>query len=88
MASPNTRTFTEDEEIAYDSGLVDGRIAERERIIKLIKRQVCFDALADLVSNSLRAVDSEVVGRCSHHGGKCTELLLLIETLRKGKNHG
>jgi hypothetical protein len=36
MSSPNTRNFTEDEEIAYDSGLVDGRVAERERIISLL----------------------------------------------------
>lgn len=39
---------------------------ERERIIKLIERQLCFDALA--------AAD----GRCEHHGGKCYELRLLI----------
>ena len=37
MSSPDTRTFTEDEAIAYDSGLVDGRVAERTRIIKLIE---------------------------------------------------
>lgn len=51
-----------------------GEVRERERIIGLIERQVCFDALAD---------DD---GRCSHHGGKCYELRLLINRLKAGKD--
>jgi hypothetical protein len=46
---------------------------EIERIVKLIERTICFDALAD---------DD---GRCSHHGGKCYELRQLINSL-KGEN--
>lgn len=49
-----------------------GEVRERERIIGLIERQVCFDSLAD---------DD---GRCSHHGGKCYELRLLINRLKDG----
>jgi hypothetical protein len=49
---------------------------ERERIVKLIERQICFDALAD----------SD--GRCSNHGGKCYELRQLIESLTKGETNG
>lgn len=37
MSSPNTRLYTEDEEIAYDSGLMDGAAKERERIVALIR---------------------------------------------------
>jgi hypothetical protein len=58
-----------------------------EEVIELIKRQICFDALADHdAMETFRHAHPEVVGRCSHHGGKCTDLLLLIETLIKGKN--
>jgi hypothetical protein len=46
-----------------------GKIRERERIIALIERQICFDAQAD------------EDGRCSHHGGKCYELRQLIKNL-------
>ena len=48
--------------------------AERDRIIALIERRICFDALAD---------DD---GRCSHHGGKCTDLLQLIDRLENNTN--
>jgi hypothetical protein len=48
-----------------------GEVRERERIIALIKRRICFDALAD---------DD---GRCSHHGGKCYDLRELITRLQK-----
>ena len=47
--------------------------AERERIIALIERRICFDALAD---------DD---GRCSHHGGKCYDLRELITRLQRGE---
>jgi hypothetical protein len=59
-----------------------GELRERNRIIDLIKRQVCFDALADHdAMETFRHAHPEVVGRCSHHGGKCTDLLLLISEL-------
>lgn len=32
MSSPDTRPMTDDEAIAYDSGLVDGRLQERKRL--------------------------------------------------------
>jgi hypothetical protein len=50
---------------AYRQGIEE----ERERIKELIQRQICFDALAD------------EDGRCVHHGGKCYELRLLINTI-------
>ena len=46
-----------------------GAWEERQKIIKLIDRQICFDAQAD------------PDGRCSHHGGKCYELKQLINSL-------
>ena len=59
-----------------------GAAAERKRIIGRIRDQVCFDALADHESmRDFREAHPEVVGRCSHHGGKCTDLLLLIAEL-------
>ena len=58
-----------------------------EEVIELIKRQVCFDALADHDAMAeFRQVHPEVVGRCAHHGGKCTDLLLLVEALIKGES--
>jgi hypothetical protein len=50
--------------------------AERERIIGLIERRICFDALAD---------DD---GRCSHHGGKCYDLREMITRLQKEALNG
>jgi hypothetical protein len=44
-------------------------VEERNRIIKRIKNQICFDALKD------------ADGRCEHHGGKCYELGLLVQEL-------
>ena len=73
MSSPNTPNFTEDEELAHDAGMIDGAVKERERIINLIERRICFDALADLD------------GRCSHHGGKCYDLRELINNLKAGR---
>jgi hypothetical protein len=70
MASPNTPLYTEAEEMAHDAGMMDGAAKERERIIGLIERNICFDALAD------------AEGRCVHHGGKCFELRLLINRLK------
>ena len=37
MASPYTRLMTEEEELMYDAGLIDGRDKERERIITLLR---------------------------------------------------
>ena len=39
MASPYTRLMTEEEELMYDAGLLDGRDKERERIVKIIEEQ-------------------------------------------------
>jgi hypothetical protein len=59
-----------------------GEVRERERIVELIKRQVCFDALADHdAMETFRMAHPEIVGRCAHHGGKCTDLLNLISRL-------
>lgn len=64
-----------------------GATAERERIVERIRAQVCFDALADHdAMETSRHAHPEVVGRCSHHGGKCTDLLLLISELEKATN--
>jgi hypothetical protein len=63
-----------------------GEARERERIIALIERRICFDALADHESLEIfRDTRPEIVGRCAHHGGKCTDLLLLIHELKIGK---
>ena len=37
MSNPNTRLMTEEEEVAYDSGVIDGRDTERERTVDLIE---------------------------------------------------
>lgn len=74
MSSPNTRLRTEEEELMYDAGLMDGRDKERTRIVGEIERQICFDAQAD------------EDGRCTHHGGKCYELRQLVNALVKGWN--
>jgi hypothetical protein len=73
MSSPYTLLKTEEEETAYDAGVIDGRDNERKRIIELIERRICFDALAD------------EDGRCTHHGGKCYDLRELINNLKRGK---
>ncbi len=52
---------------------VQGERRERKRIIELIERRICFDALAD------------EDGRCTHHGGKCYDLRELINNLKRGK---
>jgi hypothetical protein len=63
-----------------------GEVRERERIVALIERRICFDALADHEAMAtFRHAHPEVVGRCAHHGGKCTDLLLLIHELKIGK---
>jgi hypothetical protein len=36
MSNPNERLRTEEEELMYDAGLMDGRDKERERIIQLL----------------------------------------------------
>lgn len=37
MPSPNDRLMTEEEEAAYDAGLVDGRIEERLKMVELLQ---------------------------------------------------
>lgn len=70
-----------------DKIVVNAKQRERDHIVGLIKRQICFDALADHDAMAkFREVHPEVVGRCGHHGGKCTDLLLLVESLIKEKN--
>lgn len=49
-----------------------GAAVEREYLIGRILGQVCFDA------------QNDADGRCSHHGGKCYELLQLIAVLKEG----
>lgn len=65
----------------YDAGqagllksIETAELLERKRIIALIERRICFDALEDSY------------GRCSHHGGKCYDLRQLINALIKGEN--
>jgi len=62
-----------------------GEVRERERIVELLKRRVCFDALAmhDELENirTSQPDRSTVVGYCDHHGGKCSDLLQLIVAL-------
>jgi hypothetical protein len=36
MPNPNDRPMTEAEEVAYDAGLVDGRIEERQKMLDLL----------------------------------------------------
>jgi hypothetical protein len=36
MPNPNDRLATEAEEVAYDSGVVDGRIQERQKMLDLL----------------------------------------------------
>jgi len=36
MPNPNDRLMTEAEEAAYDAGLVDGRIEERQKMLDLL----------------------------------------------------
>jgi len=59
-----------------EQGIELGKLKERERIIALIERRICFDALAD---------DD---GRCPHHGGKCYDLRELINRLKKEATNG
>ena len=69
----------------YTQGFYAGQIKERTRIAELIKRHVCFDALADHdAMATFRIKHPALVGRCEHHGGKCTDLLLLISKLEAG----
>jgi hypothetical protein len=62
-----------------------GRQHERELIIDKIRARICFDALADHdAMATFRVAHPEIVGRCSNHGGKCTDLLQLIYKLESG----
>ena len=63
------------------------RIKERELIVAKIKRQICFDALEDHEAVAkFRIEHPTLVGRCGHHGGKCSDLLKLIDDLLKEEN--
>lgn len=57
-----------------DKIVANAKKRERERIIALIERRICFDALED------------PDGRCSHHGGKCYDLRELINKLKRETN--
>ena len=37
MPNPNDRLMTEEEKLAYDSGKVDGRIEERQKMLDLLR---------------------------------------------------
>ena len=37
MPNPNDRLMTDEELIAYDAGLVDGRIEERQKMLELLR---------------------------------------------------
>jgi hypothetical protein len=37
MSNPNTRLMTEEEELMYDAGVIDGRDKERQRILDLLQ---------------------------------------------------
>lgn len=37
MPNPNDRPMTDEELIAYDAGLVDGRIEERQKMLELLR---------------------------------------------------
>ena len=68
-------------EYAYEFGRTEREL----EIIEQIKRNICFDALADHdAMATFRMAHPEVVGRCAHHGGKCTDLLLLVQKLQDG----
>lgn len=70
-------------------GVQRGREFATKELIAELERKICFDALADHKEmEQFRAAHPEVVGRCAHHGGKCTDLLLLISKLQKGADNG
>ncbi len=63
------------------------RTKERELIVAKIKRQICFDALEDHEAVAkFRIEHPTLVGRCNNHGGKCSDLLKLIDDLLKEEN--
>jgi hypothetical protein len=85
MTMTNFELSTPAGDAVRDNYRRQGATAERERIIGCIRDRVCFDALADHDEVAqFREAHPEVVGRCSHHGGKCTDLLLLIAELQNG----
>jgi hypothetical protein len=59
--------FTKEDVLAINEFVEIARQQERERMINLIERRICFDALED----------SD--GRCNNHGGKCYDLRQLIK---------
>lgn len=61
---------TENGDRVRDNYRNQGALAERERIIEQIERNLCFDSLGD------------PDGRCGNHGGKCYEFRLLINKLK------
>jgi|LakMenEpi03Aug12_release.lakeMendotaPanAssembly.Ray.scaffolds.fasta_scaffold5851443_1 hypothetical protein len=60
-------SFTKEDALAINQFVEIAKKQERDRMINLIERRICFDALAD---------DD---GRCEHHGGKCYDLRQLIK---------
>ena len=82
MTIPDFEFSTPAGDAVRDNYRRQGATAERERIVERIRAQVCFDALADHDEMAdTRLIYPTVVGRCAHHGGKCTDLLLLISEL-------
>lgn len=59
MSSPYTRSMTEDEELMYDAGLMDGAEKERKAILDIIQNEWLeypdVDALVDRI-NSKRSL--------------------------------
>ena len=60
-------SFSKEDVLAIDEFVQIAKQQERDRMINLIERRICFDALED----------SD--GRCSNHGGKCYDLRQLIK---------
>jgi hypothetical protein len=58
MSSPYTLLMTEEEENAYDAGVIDGRDKERERIINLL--QTAFDNHTQVLKLRPTRSDSDV----------------------------
>jgi hypothetical protein len=58
MSSPYTLLMTEEDETAYDSGVIDGRDKERERIINLL--QTAFDNHTQVLKLRPTRSDSDV----------------------------
>jgi hypothetical protein len=60
-------SFSKEDALAINQFVEIAKKQERDRMINLIERRICFDALED------------ADGRCLHHGGKCYDLRQLIK---------